>query len=96
MITPMPVTAKTAFRSTDSFLLSLIHIFHCHRCVNTCAKVSGRNAIKVGKTGMFNVINAPFGPDWESTACESCGNCAEACPTGALYKNCLLYTSRCV
>lgn len=59
---------------------------HCHRCVNTCAKVSGRSAIKVGKTGMFNVIDAPFGSNWESTLCESCGNCAEACPTGALYK----------
>ena len=59
---------------------------HCHRCVNTCAKVSGRSAIHEGKAGMFNVIDAPFGPDWDQTNCESCGNCAEACPTGALYK----------
>ena len=59
---------------------------HCHRCVNTCAKVIGRSAIHEGKAGMFNVIDAPFGPDWDQTNCESCGNCAEACPTGALYK----------
>ena len=59
---------------------------HCHRCVNTCAKISGRSAIKVGKTGMFNVIEAPFGENWRESNCESCGNCAEACPTGALFK----------
>ena len=57
---------------------------HCQRCVSTCEKVTGRHAIGLGKTGMFNVIEAPFGEDWKSTLCESCGNCAQACPTGAI------------
>ena len=26
----------------------------------------------------------PFGPDWKTSLCESCGNCANVCPTGAL------------
>ena len=57
---------------------------HCQRCVNTCAHASGRHAITLGKTGMFNIIEAPFGENWKNTLCESCGNCAQACPTGAL------------
>lgn len=57
---------------------------HCQRCVNTCANMTGRQAITLGKTGMFNIIEAPFGEDWEETLCESCGNCAQACPTGAI------------
>ncbi|MDF2950808.1 MAG: putative anaerobic dehydrogenase [Anaerocolumna sp.] len=56
----------------------------CQRCVNTCLKVAGRRAITSGKAGTFTVINAPFGNEWKSTICESCGNCARACPTGAL------------
>ena len=59
---------------------------HCQRCVNTCAAVSGRRAITTGRSGPLEILNAPFGEDWKSTICESCGNCAEACPTGALYK----------
>ena len=57
---------------------------HCQRCVSTCEKVTGRKAIELGKTGMFNVIEAPFGEDWKNSLCESCGNCAQACPTGAI------------
>ena len=57
---------------------------HCQRCVSTCAKATGRHAITLGKTGMFNIIEAPFDDDWEETLCESCGNCAQACPTGAI------------
>lgn len=57
---------------------------HCQRCVNTCSKITGRHAIGLGKTGMLNVIEAPFGSDWKDTLCESCGNCAQACPTGAI------------
>ena len=59
---------------------------HCQRCVNTCAVVSGRKAITTGRSGPLEILNAPFGADWKNNLCESCGNCAEACPTGALYK----------
>ena len=34
--------------------------------------------------GVRTLIEAPFGADWRATDCESCGNCAQACPTGAL------------
>ena len=57
---------------------------HCQRCVSTCAKVTGRHAIDLVRAGTLHVIDAPFGPDWKQTLCESCGNCATACPTGAI------------
>ena len=57
---------------------------NCQRCVSTCHKVTGNRTLKNGKIGTTTLIDAPFGPDWKETTCESCGNCAEACPTGAL------------
>ena len=57
---------------------------HCDRCVSTCEKVTGRGAITFSRRGTQTVINLPFGDDWRSTICESCGNCAQNCPTGAI------------
>ena len=57
---------------------------YCQRCVQTGRVATGRRAIKLRRTGKFTIIDAPFGDDWEETRCESCGNCAQACPTGAL------------
>ena len=34
--------------------------------------------------GVRTLIEAPFGASWRATDCESCGTCAQACPTGAL------------
>ena len=43
----------------------------CHRCVATCAKVSGRHAIPVKRVGGNVLIDAPFGEDYKETLCES-------------------------
>lgn len=57
---------------------------HCQRCIGACRQIAGNGTLKSGRTGTFHTLEAPFGPDWKETGCESCGNCAAACPTGAL------------
>ena len=56
----------------------------CQRCVSTCNRAARNHTLRTGKKGIRTVIEAPFGADWKATECESCGNCAQACPTGAL------------
>ena len=56
----------------------------CQRCVSTCAKRVGNGTLRNGRIGSRTVIDAPFGEEWKETSCELCGNCAAACPTGAL------------
>lgn len=56
----------------------------CHRCVNTCHEIVGRGAIDTMNRGFQSVIGAPFDTKWSESTCESCGNCVQACPTGAL------------
>ena len=57
---------------------------HCQRCVSTCEKATGRSAISLKKNGTHTIIDAPFGEGWDTSLCESCGNCAQNCPTGAI------------
>ena len=59
---------------------------HCQRCIGACAHLAGNGTLKSGRSGVFHIVDAPFGEGWKATACESCGNCAAACPTGALTK----------
>ena len=57
----------------------------CQRCVGACNAAARNHALRTGKRGTrTTLVEAPFGPDWRASACESCGNCAQACPTGAL------------
>ncbi len=56
----------------------------CQRCVGACHVFAGNKTLVTGKSGITTIIDAPFGEDYKSTGCESCGNCAQSCPTGAL------------
>ena len=57
---------------------------HCQRCIGACQYFAGNGTLRSARTGTFHLVDAPFGENWKKTRCESCGNCAAACPTGAL------------
>ena len=50
----------------------------CQRCVGACNVQACNHTLKAAKRGTRTIIDAPFGPDWKSTDCENCGNCAAA------------------
>ena len=74
-----PIDDSNKFFTYDPSLCIL-----CHRCVNTCNEIVGRGAIDTMNRGFESVIGAPFDDNWNTSTCESCGNCVAACPTGAL------------
>lgn len=57
---------------------------HCMRCISVCNNIACNGTLKNSRSGTFHIVDAPFGPEYKETACESCGNCASVCPTGAL------------
>lgn len=53
----------------------------CEKCVKVCHEVVGASAIVVRECGERAFIDTH---DGKPLACEFCGNCVEACPTGTL------------
>lgn len=74
-----PVLDANPFLSFDPNLC-----IRCQRCVGACNAAARNHTLRTGKRGVRTAIEAPFGEDWRATDCESCGTCAQACPTGAL------------
>jgi len=57
----------------------------CWRCIQVCAEdVQNTFALTWGGRGIESHVTTFFDDDMPDTTCVFCGNCVEACPTGAL------------
>ena len=56
----------------------------CYRCVRVCSEQEGDHAISVMGRGFHTQIVTEFDGWLRDSACTSCGQCVQTCPTGAL------------
>ena len=70
--------------SNEFFTYDLNLCILCHRCVNTCRFLTGRGTLGTNYRGFVTKVSPAFEKPWKETDCERCGNCVQACPTGAL------------
>lgn len=81
---PAPVKREPRVESNPFLSYDPNLCIRCQRCVGACNAQARNHSLQAGKRGVRTTILAPFSDDWKTTACESCGCCAAACPTGAL------------
>lgn len=57
---------------------------HCNLCVRACREVQVNDVIGMAGRGHDTKIIFDFGDDMGESTCVACGECVQACPTGAL------------
>jgi NADP-reducing hydrogenase subunit HndD len=56
----------------------------CERCIRACDELQGITAIDYAGRGFDTKVTVPFDRGLKGSDCVFCGQCVQACPTGAL------------
>ncbi len=56
----------------------------CERCIRACDEIQGIEAIDFARRGFDAKVTTPFDRGLKGSDCTFCGQCVQACPTGAL------------
>jgi len=70
--------------SHTAMAVNLDACIHCTRCVRACREVQVNDVIGMAGRGSGNKIVFDFDDAMGQSSCVACGECVQACPTGAL------------
>lgn len=81
---PNKVREKEMICSAGSFSYNPDRCILCRKCKRLCDNTLGAGIISVLNRGFDTELAMPFKNAKKLEVCETCGKCAEVCPTGAL------------
>jgi formate dehydrogenase major subunit len=76
--------AVAADTSHAAIAVNLDACIHCTRCVRACRDAQGNDVIGLAFNGAATKIVFDFDDPMGASTCVACGECVQACPTGAL------------
>ena len=76
--------------SHKAMSVNLDACIHCNLCVRACREVQVNDVIGMGMRGNTSKVIFDFDDPMGDSTCVSCGECVQACPTGALMESNLL------
>ncbi len=76
--------------SNKAMSVNLDACIHCNLCVRACREVQVNDVIGMGMRGHTSKVIFDFDDPMGDSTCVSCGECVQACPTGALMESSLL------
>jgi formate dehydrogenase major subunit len=86
-----PARAKTEGDSSHvAIAVNLDACIHCNLCVRACREVQVNDVIGMAHRGAGSKIVFDFDNPMGESTCVACGECVQACPTGALMEANLL------
>jgi formate dehydrogenase major subunit len=71
-------------RSHPAMAVNLDACIHCNLCVRACREVQVNDVIGMAGRGFTEKIVFDFDDPMGNSTCVACGECVQACPTGAL------------
>jgi formate dehydrogenase major subunit len=71
-------------RSHPAMAVNLDACIHCNLCVRACREVQVNDVIGMAGRGVHEKIVFDFDDPMGNSTCVACGECVQACPTGAL------------